>query len=139
MKRRFIVMLLLLGGGTATSGCAAVALPLVGVGAGVAAGSGVSYTLDSIAYKTFSTSEETLRAATLKTLKRMDMAVKENQPTDAGRKIMAPAGDRGAEDEVDRLTGKTARMRVNVKQGWFFKDRAPATENTLQTERTLDD
>ena len=139
MKRRFIVMLLLLLGGTATSGCAAVALTLFGVGAGVAAGSGVSYTLDSIAYKTFSTSEETLRAATLKSLKRMDMAVKENQPTDAGRKIMAQAGDREVEIEVDRLTGKTSRMRVNVKQGWFFKDRATATEIIIQTERTLDD
>ncbi|OGL03730.1 MAG: hypothetical protein A3I03_01690 [Candidatus Rokubacteria bacterium RIFCSPLOWO2_02_FULL_68_19] len=52
---------------------------------------------------------------------------------------MAQAGDREVEIEVDRLTGKTSRMRVNVKQGWFFKDRATATEIIIQTERTLDD
>jgi len=30
-------------------------------------------------------------------------------------------------------------MRVNVKQGWFFRDRATATEIIVQTERTFDD
>jgi hypothetical protein len=139
MKRRFMVLSLLLLAAPAGSGCAAIGLTLFGVGAGVSAGTGVSYTLDSIAYKTFTVSEEGLRAATLKTLKRMDMEVKENQPTDTGRKIMAQAGDREVEIEVDRLTGKTSRMRVNVKQGMFFKDRATATEIIIQTERTLDD
>jgi len=42
----------------AGQGCAAVGLALFGVGAGVAGGTGVSYTLDSIAYKTFTASEE---------------------------------------------------------------------------------
>ena len=121
------------------AGCAAVGLTLLGVGAGVSAGTGVSYTLDSIAYKTFTGPEEGLRAATLKTLKRMDIEVEENQPTESGRKIVAVAGDRAIEIELDRLTSQTTRMRVNVKQGWFFKDRATATEIIIQTERTLDD
>jgi hypothetical protein len=30
-------------------------------------------------------------------------------------------------------------MRVNAKQGVFFKDRATAAEIIIQTERTLDD
>ena len=139
MKRRLIVSLLLLAAVPAGSGCAAIALTLFGVGAGVGTGTGVSYTLDSIAYKTFTVPEEGLRAATLKTLKRMDMEVKENQPSESGRKITAQAGDREIEIELDRLTAKTSRMRVNVKQGWFFKDRATATEIIVQTERTLDD
>ena len=139
MKRRFIVLPLLLLMATAGSGCAAIALTLLGTGAGVGAGTGVSYTLDSIAYKTFTASEEGLRASTLKTLKRMDMQVKEDQPAETGRKIVAQAGDREIEIELDRLTAKTSRMRVNVKQGWFFKDRATAAEIIVQTERTLDD
>lgn len=139
MKRRFIVFPLLLLAAPAGSGCAAIGLTLFGVGAGVTAGTGVSYTLDSVAYKTFTVSEEGLRAATLKTLKRMDIQVKENQPSEAGRKIVAQAGDREIEIELDRLTGKTSRMRVNAKQGWFFKDRATAAEIIIQTERTLDD
>ena len=130
---------MLLLGTIGSSGCAAIALTLLGVGAGVGGGTGVSYTLDSVAYKTFTASEEGLRAATLKTLKRMDMQVKEDQPSESGRKIVAQAGDREIEIELDRLTGKTSRMRVNAKQGMFFKDRATAAEIIIQTERTLDD
>lgn len=139
IKRSHLVLLLLLLGTIGSSGCAAIALTLLGVGAGISGGTGVSYTLDSVAYKTFSTSEEGLRAATLKTLKRMDMQVKEDQPAETGRKIAAQAGDREVEIELDRLTAKTSRMRVNVKQGLFFKDRATAAEIIVQTERTLDD
>ena len=137
MKRRDLVLLLL--GAAGNAGCAAVGLTLFGVGAGVSAGTGVSYTLDSIAYKTFTAPEEGLRSATLKTLKRMDMEVKENQATETGRKIVAVAGDRTIEIELDRLTSQTSRMRVNAKQGTFFKDRATATEIIVQTERTLED
>ncbi len=139
MKRWFTVAPLLCLAWALTSGCAAVGLTLLGVGAGVSAGTGVSYTLDSIAYKTFTASEEQLYGATLKTFKRMDMGVKENQPTESGRKIVALAGDRTIEIELDRLTAKTSRMRVNAKHGWFFKDRATATEIIVQTERTLDE
>ena len=139
MKRRFIVFPLLLLAAPAGSGCAAIGLTLLGVGAGVTAGTGVAYTLDSIAYKTFTVSEEGLRAATLQTLKRMDIQVKENQPSESGRKIMAQAGDREIEIELDRLTAKTSRIRVDAKQGWFFKDRATSAEIIIQTERTLDD
>ena len=139
IKRSHLVLPLLLLGTIGSSGCAAIALTLLGVGAGISGGTGVSYTLDSIAYKTFTVSEEALRAATLKTLKRMDMQVKEDQPAEVGRKIVAQAGDREVEIELDRLTAKTSRMRVNVKQGRFFKDRATAAEIIIQTERTLDD
>lgn len=140
MRRRSAILLaLLIGTAGGSAGCAAVGLTLLGVGAGVGAGTGVSYTLDSIAYKTFAASEEGLRAATLQTLNRMDMAVQENQPTEAGRRIVAVAGDRTVEIELDRITTMTSRMRVNVKQGWFFKDRATAGEIIVQTERTLED
>jgi len=59
-------MLLLLLAMALSSGRAAVALTLFGVGAGTAAGTGVSSTLDSIADKTFTASEEHLRAAFFK-------------------------------------------------------------------------
>ena len=131
IKRGRLTLLALLLGTVGSSGCS--------VGTGVGAGTGVSYTLDSIAYKTFTAPEEGLRAATLKTLKRMDMEVKENRPTDSGRKIVARAGDREIEIELDRLTAKTSRIRVNAKQGMFFKDRATATEIIIQTERALED
>lgn len=121
-----------------TQGCAAAGLTLLGVGAGVSSATGVAYTLDSIAYKTFTAPVEGLHGATVKTLKRMDITVTEDTATESGRKIVAVASDRAIDIELDRLTAKTSRMRVNAKQGWFFKDRATATEIIVQTERTLD-
>jgi Protein of unknown function (DUF3568) len=121
-----------------TQGCAAVGVTLFSVGAGVTAGTGVSYTLDSIAYKTFTASLEGVHGATRQTLRQMDITVQEDQPTDSGRKVLAVAGDRTVEIELDRLTSQTSRMRVNAKQGWFFKDRATATEIIVQTARTLE-
>ncbi len=122
-----------------SQGCAAAGLTLFGVGAGVSTGTGVSYTLDSIAYKTFTAPVEDLQSATLKSLKRMDITVKESKPGESGRKIMAVAGDRTIEIELDRLTARTSRMQVVAKQGWFFRDRATATEIIIQTDQTLGD
>lgn len=124
-------------------GCMAIGVTLFGVGAGVTAGSGVSYTLDSVAYKTFTAPVDTMQDATLRTLQRMDIEVRDLEVrqaggTETGWTILAVAGDRAIEIELDRLTAKTTRMRVNAKQGWFFRDRATATEIILQTERTLE-
>ena len=133
--RTMLAVLTLLG----TQGCAAIGLTLLGVGAGVTTGTGIAYTLDSIAYKTFTAPLGNLEGATLKTLERMDIEVEENYPTESGTKLVATAGDRAIEIELDRLTAKTTRMRVNAQQGWFFKDRATATEIIAQTDRTLVD
>jgi len=134
-----IVAVLAAIGLLSTQGCAAVGLTLFGVGAGVTAGTGVSYSLDSIAYKTFTASLQGLHTATRQTLRQMDIAVQEDQPTASGRTLVAAAGDRTIEIALDRLTAHTSRMRVNAKQGWFFTDRATATEIIVQTARTLED
>ena len=138
MKRGYQVLLLVLAM-AGSSGCAALALSVFGSGAGISASTSTNYILDSIVYKTFTIPEPGVRKATLITLKRMAILVKENQATEAGTKIVAMAGDRTIEVELDRLTVRTTRMRVNVKQGWFFRDRATATEIIIQTERTFDD
>lgn len=138
MRPRGIVLALAVVSLLGTQGCAAVGLTLLGVGAGVSSATGVAYTLDSIAYKTFTTPVEGLHGATVKTLRRMDVAVTEDTATESGRKIVAVAADRTIDIELDRLTAKTSRMRVNAKQGWLFKDRATATEIIVQTERTLE-
>jgi len=119
-------------------GCAGVGLALFGVGAGISGGTGVNYTLDSVAYKTFAASEPELRTATLRTLKRMAIDVTENQATESGRQITANAGDRAVDIELDRITAKTSRMRVNVKKGWILRDRATAGEIIVQTEKSLE-
>ena len=138
MKRTHLVLLLLLLGMAGSSGCAALALTVFATGAGISTSTSTNYLLDSIAYKTFTIPEQGLRVATLRTLKRMAIEVKENQATEGGRKIVAVASNRTIEIELDRLTARTSRMRVNVKQGWFFRDRASAAEIIVQTERTLE-
>jgi len=138
MSGRTIGAVLVVLGALGSQGCAGIGLALFGVGAGISGGTGVSYTLDSIAYKTFAASETELRAATLQTFKRMAIEVTETQKTETGTDITATAGDRTVEVEIDRITPKTSRMRVVVKQGWFLRDRATAGEIVVQTADTLD-
>lgn len=138
MSGRTIGAVLVILGALGSQGCAAVGLTLFGVGAGVSSATGVSYTLDSIAYKTFAASETELRAATLQTFKRMAIDVTETQKTETGTDITATAGDRTVEIEIDRITPRTSRMRVVVKKGWLFRDRATAGEIIVQTADTLD-
>ncbi len=122
-----------------SQGCAAVGLTLFGVGAGVSAGTGTQYTLDSIAYRTFTASLDEMRRATLATFKRMDIALQSDDSTADGRSLIGQAADRTIDIELESLTSRTTRMRVAAKQGWFWRDRATAGEVIAQTERSLDD
>jgi len=120
-----------------TQGCAAVGLTALGSGAGVAGGTGTSYTLDSVAYRTFSTPVDDMRRATLSALKRMAITVQTDDATAEGRHLVALAADRTIDIELERLTSRLTRMRVNARRGWFFRDRATAGEIVAQTERSV--
>jgi hypothetical protein len=122
-----------------TQGCAAAGLALVGSGAGAAGRAGTSYTLDSVAYHTFTASMDDTRRATLAALKRMDITVDKDEVTPEGRQLTAQTVDRAIEIELERITARTTRIRVVAKQGWFFRDRATAGEIIAQTERSLGD
>lgn len=139
MTRRSLRSLLLLVTMATLPGCAAVGLPLLMIGAGTATGTGVNYTLDAIAYKTFTASIDGLNAALVMTLKRMDIDVSDNHEVEEGRVIIGKAGDRDVDIELDRLTSRTTRLRVVVKRHVVLRDRATATEIILQTDRTLSD
>ena len=116
------------------SGCAGIALT-----AGSIAGStGVNHTLNGIVYKTFTTPMKDMRVATLKTLKRMGMPVTDDKEAKFGWLIVATASERVIEIELEKLTGKTTRMRVVANKGTFWKDSATGTEIIIQTVRTLE-
>ena len=140
MRRRLLglatVMLAVLPG---LQGCAAVGLTLFGTAAGVTAGQGTAYTLDGIAYRTFTAPLDDVRRATLASLKRMDVALQKDDVTADGRELVGQAGDRTIYIELERLTARTTRIRVTAKQGWFFRDRATSGEIIAQTEHSLDD
>lgn len=111
---------------------------MLGAGAGVAAGTGVSYTLNGIAYKTFTAPAADVRRASLKTLKRMGMKVTKDKSTKEGFSIRATAMDREIYIDLERVTQVTTRMRIDVDKGEIFKDRATASEIIVQTAYTLD-
>ncbi len=119
------------------SGCAAVGLTLFGVGAGVATGTSVAYTLDGIAYRTFTAPLPQVESATRTALDRMGIKVDSTANTEQGRAIRATTSDREIEIELERVSPKTTRIRTVAKQGVFFKDRATAGEIIFQTEKVL--
>jgi hypothetical protein len=63
------------------SGCAAVGMTLFGVGAGVATGTSVSYTLDGIAYRTFTAPISQVEGATRTALDRMGIKIEATSKT----------------------------------------------------------
>jgi Protein of unknown function (DUF3568) len=119
------------------SGCAAVGMTLFGVGAGVATGTSVSYTLDGIAYRTFTAPISQVEGATRTALDRMGIKIEATSKTEQGKAIKAVSNDRQIEIELEMVSLKTTRIRTVAKQGIFFKDRATATEIIMQTERLL--
>jgi Protein of unknown function (DUF3568) len=118
-------------------GCAAVALTLLSAGAGVGASAGIEHTVNGVAYRTFTMGQEQLRAATHTALRRMAIVVRTDETTDEGRKIVGEASDRIVEIELERVTDKTTRMRVTVKQGLLFRDKATAGEIVARTEQAV--
>jgi len=118
-------------------GCAGVGLTLFGVGAGVTSGTSVAYTLDGIAYRTFTAPLPQVESATRTALDRMGIKVDSTAKTDQGKAIRATSNDREIEIELEMVSSKTTRIRTVAKQGIFFKDRATAGEIILQTEKVL--
>jgi len=119
-------------------GCVAgVGLTLFGVGAGVTTGTSVAYTLDGIAYKTFTAPLPQVENATRTALDRMGIKIEATSKIDQGKAIKAVSNDRDIEIELEMVSNKTTRIRTVAKQGIFFKDRATATEIIIQTEKAL--
>lgn len=115
------------------SGCAAVGLTALGVGAAV----GVNHTLNGIVYKTFTEPLPKVKQAALTALKQMEIPVEKVEKTSQGEVIRAKAANRTIQVEFESLTPKTTRMRVVADSEGLIKDSATATEIILQTERAL--
>ena len=133
MDRRLGGIALMLAAAQLIQGCA----PLTTTTAGAPARN-VDFTLDGIAYRTFSAPLDQMQRATLTTFKRMDLALKSDEIKDDGcRELVAANGDRTIHVELEKLSARTTRMRITAKQGWMWRDRAAAGELLVQTERTL--
>src|SRR5215468_6561318 len=138
LKSSSIRVVVLLGILPFLNGCAAVALTMFGVGAGVVSGTSVGYTLDGFAYRTFTASLPQVESATRTALNRMGIKIEATAKTEQGKAIAAIGNDREIEVELEVVSSNATRIRTVAKQGYFFKDRATATEIILQTEKVLD-
>jgi hypothetical protein len=134
---RVFLVVLVFGAVFALTGCAAVGLTLFSVGAGVTTGTSVAYSLDGIAYKTFTAPLPQVESATRTALDRMGIKIEATSKMEQGKAIKAQANDREIEIELEMVSKKTTRIRTVAKQGIFFKDRATATEIIIQTEKAL--
>ena len=115
-------------------GCAAVALTALGVGMAT----GVSHTLSGMVYKTFTTPQAQVERATYGALNRMQVKVTDAKRKGSNKTILAKAGDRQIEIELEALTPNTTRMAVTAtKDGGILRDGATATEVILQTEKIV--
>jgi hypothetical protein len=118
----------------ALSGCVAVGLTALGVGMAT----GVSHTLSGMVYKTFTTPQAQVKRATLGAFSRMQIKVVESKRKGSTETILAKAGDRDIEVELEALTPNTTRMLVTAKKdGGMLRDGATATEVILQTEKIV--
>ena len=95
MKQRLLV-LALLGIFFQLSGCA-VAIPLLGAGAGMFADRGLVHIMESIASKTFPAPLEEVRVALLQSFHRMELVVESDERTDSGYAVTGQAHDRRVE------------------------------------------
>src|SRR5688572_1802932 len=115
------------------AGCEPLALSIVGAGAGAA----LRYTIDGVAYRTFTASAAEVKQASLAALERMGIAFQSFDRFEHGELIYARAENRLIEIEIEPISPRATRMRIAAKNGGWLYDTATANEIVAQTERGL--
>lgn len=115
------------------AGCEPLALSIVGAGAGAA----LRYTIDGVAYRTFTASAAEVKHASLAALERMGIAFQSFDRFEHGELIYARAENRLIEIEIEPISPRATRMRIAAKNGGWLYDTATANEIVAQTERGL--
>ena len=124
-----------------TSGCALLALPVVGSalssGAGSVAKFGTERTMGSSA-RTFSASTDDVHETALSTLQRLGVKVlEEERDRDGLMTIHGRAYDRRVTMKIEPVTPVMTRVMLRVRHGWS-KDEATATEIVAQVARDVE-
>lgn len=133
-----ITVLPALGLLAALAGCAASVQPLAVALAGAGTSSAISHTLNGTAYRTFTAPLHEVEQATLETFVLMGIRLDGiDRPEGGNELIRGSATRREIEIELEAISSKTTRMRVEAKNSGFLYDGATATEIVLQTEKSL--
>jgi hypothetical protein len=95
--------------------------------------------MDSRAFKTFTAPRTMVKTSVLAALREMEFPI-ESQETleEGGERIIARVEGREVEVELESITPKTTKVKVVVREGWFWKDRATAEEIIEQASRDVD-
>ena len=114
------------------AGCVPVAVTAAGVGMAT----GLSHTLGGMVYKTFTAPQSSVKRSTYAALNKMQVKVLKTEKKGSTETILAKAGDRDIDVELEALTPNTTRMKVTARQDTgILRDGATATEVILQTEK----
>ena len=130
---KFLTVAAILGAALLASGCETLGLAALGVGGSAA----VNHKMSGTPTRTFTATLPKVKSASLGALKRMGIKTDGVQKIENGEVIIARAGNREIEVELESLTGNTTRMRVVARNGGFFYDSATASEIIIQTEKSL--
>lgn len=101
------------------------------------AGLGVSYTLSNVAYKTFSNPFNGTHEATLLALQKMDIDVLDDVLTNNGREISAATLELRITINLEKVTSKATRIKVDARKKLFIKDKSTAVEIIAQVDKLL--
>ena len=110
-------------------GCTAVAV----TGAGV----GINYTITNVAYKTFNSSLDEVEKATITALRRLDIKFIARKDTEKGRRIKAATAELDIIIDLERITSRATKIKVDARKDVVRKDKATAAEIIHQVERAL--
>ena len=120
------------------AGCTAAFQPIAVALAGAGTSSAISQTMSGTTFRTFTAPVDEVEQAVLDTFLLMGFQLSSVERPPAGNaNIRGTATSREIKIELEAITPKTTRMRVEAKNGGFFYDGATATEIVLQTEKAL--
>ncbi len=127
------------------SGCAALALPAIGMSmmgdaAGGVAKAGVERTMSGAMYRTFSAPLADVRDAVRQSFRDLEIETTEDELLiGGGATIVGEALHRHITVRLESVTPALTRLKLVVRQGVFGRDRATASELIDQTARALDE
>jgi len=130
---------------TTASGCAALALPAVGMSmmgdaAGGVAKAGVERTMSGAMYRTFSAPLAEMRDAVRRSFRDLEIQIIEDDLLiGGGAKIRAEALHRHITVRLEPVTPALTRLKLVVRHGLFGRDPATASELIEQTVRALEE
>jgi len=92
------------------------------------AGVGASYTLSNVAYRSFSLPVDRVHQATISALKKMDIKIIEDNKSEDGRTITADTEELDIVIDLEEVTSKTTKVKVDARKRVVLKDKATAAE-----------